>query len=173
MDEPSSSVRRVRPDDWELIKRIRLEMLADSPDAYITTLDEASAFPDELWMERAERGAAGEEQATFVGIADDGAPVAMAVGLNRPQGRTKVLVIVSVFVTPSFRGTSLAPRLMMATETWGAGWGAPRSTLWVAETNPRARAFYRKIGYRETRDRMPMVQGSPRIEIRLQKRLKA
>ena len=146
-------------------------MLEDSPEAFITTLPEAVAFDDSVWIERAAKGSAGSHQATMLGF-DGDVPVAMAIGLRRNQGRRDVLVVVSVYVTPTHRGTSLATDLITETESWGVGWHAPLSTLWVAEENPRARAFYHRIGYRPTGDRTRMKPGSNRMEMRLEKRFR-
>ena len=104
-----AEVRRVRRDEWEQIKRIRLEMLEDSPEAFITTLPEAQAFDDSVWIERAAKGSEGSTQATMLGF-DGDVPVAMAIGLRRSQGKQDVLVVVSVYVTPAHRGTHRWPR---------------------------------------------------------------
>lgn len=151
-------------------------MLADTPMAYITTYDEAAAFTDEVWIERCVVGSAGSTQGTFLGWSQDDV-VAMGVGLCRPQRRrlrsVDVLVIVSVFVDADHRATGVAGRLMAAIEAWGISWGAPVATLWVAETNGRAAAFYHKIGYRPTGDRTPMGADSDLFEIRLEKDLRS
>ncbi len=165
-----AEVRRVTAQEWGLIKAIRLEMLTDSPDAFITTLDEATSYPDSEWIDRAEQGSVGSSQATMLGL-DGDVPVAMAVGLRRRSGRKDILVIVSVYVSPTHRGTGLAADLLRAVEAWGSEWKAPTSTLWVAETNDRARALYIKLGYRPTGDRTRMKPGSDRMEIRLEKPL--
>jgi GNAT superfamily N-acetyltransferase len=165
-----ADVRRVKAHEWEQIRAIRLEMLVDTPDAYITTLDEATSYPDSVWIERAENGSAGSEQATILGF-DDGTPVAMAIGLRKRRDRTDILVIVSVYVAPSHRGTAVATDLMDAVERWGGEWNAPASSLWVTETNERAKAFYTKLGYKPTGDRARMKPHADRMEIRLEKSL--
>ena len=165
-----AEVRRVTAHEWEQIRAIRLEMLVDTPGAYITTLDEATAYPDSVWIERAEKGSTGSVQATFIGF-DGDVPVAMAIGLRKRRAREDVLVVVSVYVAPAHRGTNLASELMGAVENWGSGWKAPAASLWVAETNDRARAFYTRLGYQPTGDRANMKPESDQMEIRLEKPL--
>jgi GNAT superfamily N-acetyltransferase len=145
-------------------------MLEDSPAAYITTLEEALGYSDSVWMERAKRGSQGSGQASMLGF-DAETPVAMGIGLRRRQHRRDVLVVVSVYVSAAHRGSGLAANLMQAIEEWGFGWGAPLATLWVAEANPRARAFYERIGYQPTGDRARMKPGSDHWEIRMEKPL--
>jgi len=166
----SAIVRRVEPGDWQILRRVRLRMLADAPSAFITTLDQAEAHPDSVWVERAQIGSRGDDQGTYLGLAGDD-PVAMGIGLRRDQRGTDVLVIVSVFVAGPWRGTGLAVDLMSEIEHWGMAWGAPVSSLWVAESNDRARVFYDRCGYSPTGDRTRMGRGSERWEIRLEKRL--
>lgn len=167
-------IRRVVPGDWADVKAIRLDMLLDTPSAYITTFEQAAAFPDEVWIERCEDGATGDVQATYLGFDGDDV-VAMGVGFRRPQqqnrGTSDMLVIVSVFVAPTHRGSGVADRLMAAIEDWGRSWGARLVALGVTETNDRAKAFYERIGYQPTGERTPMGEGSSLFEVALEKTL--
>ena len=52
-------VRRVTEDDWRLLRAVRLEMLADTPLAYLETVDDAEARSEGEWRFRAGRGSAG------------------------------------------------------------------------------------------------------------------
>ena len=49
--------RIVTPDDWSLFRDVSLRALADSPDAFRTTLAEAQAFTEDFWRQRAEGSA--------------------------------------------------------------------------------------------------------------------
>lgn len=162
-------IRRIQPHEWKDAKSIRLEMLADTPSAYLTTLAEAAAFEDHVWIDRAVDGSAGDRQATYLGY-DQMNPVAMAVGLNRDVGGVAGLLVFSVYVKAAHRGTAVASELMAAVEDWGRSWKAPLATLWVTETNERARGFYEKIGYHPTGDRKAIPRSSD-IELRLEKHL--
>lgn len=163
-------VRRIRSDEWGPLRAIRLEALADTPTAYITTLADAENFPDDLWRERAEKGAAGVDQATY--LAFDGlAPVGMAVGLLRPDIRPHVVPIVSVYVSPSVRRSGVGDALMAGVEEWARTVGASSTSLWVVDGNDAARRFYESLGYRMTLDRQKIAQPPIRWETRLVKDL--
>jgi ribosomal protein S18 acetylase RimI-like enzyme len=48
-----SEVRRIGPDDWEMFRDIRLRSLADSPDAFGSTLEREQALTEADWRRRA------------------------------------------------------------------------------------------------------------------------
>ncbi len=162
-------VRVIRPDEWAKVKAIRLEALADTPTAFVTRHDEAAAFPDDVWIDRANKGSQGEEQLTVLAL-DDGEPVGLAVGLLKAEG--SVLVVVSVFIAPVVRGRGIGDKMFRLLEDWGSGSGAVRASLWVEETNGRARSFYRRLGYGLTTDRQWIPNDSGLWEVRLEKALR-
>jgi GNAT superfamily N-acetyltransferase len=168
--DPVVEVRRVRPDEWQEVKQVRLAMLADTPSAFVTTIDEALAHDDQVWIERAAIGSVGDAQATVLAVGADG-PVGMAVGLGKERFDVPVLVIVSVFVAEPYRGTGVAEEIFNQLEAWGRSWGASNSTLWVEDGNDRALGFYRKIGYRTTIDRAKLPNDSGLWETRMEKPL--
>jgi hypothetical protein len=50
-------VRQIQPDEWEVLRAVRLAALRDAPTAFSETLAEAEAMPADFWQGRAERGA--------------------------------------------------------------------------------------------------------------------
>ncbi len=143
-------VRRVDEHDWAALRAVRLEMLADTPSAYLETVADAEARTEEEWRFRARRGSSG---ATDLAIAaepvdDPGSWAAfMACFVDAPDRAH----LVSVCVAPAHRGTGLAERMVDVVRTWARDEaGVARLHLYVHEDNPRARAFYRRLGFAET-----------------------
>lgn len=152
-----------------MLKAIRLEALTDSPTAFITTFDEASGYPDALWVERSSEDPEGG-QATFLAVGKDRCR-GMAVGLDRSSSGRDVVAIVSVYVAPDVRRSGIGNALMDAVEAWATVRGVEATSLWVVDGNDRARGFYEARGYRATLDRqkipLPPVRWETRFELRL------
>ncbi len=161
-------VRPIVPDEWRRLKEIRLEALAESPLAFTTTLDEAKALPDAVWHQRASGHAHGVSQVTMIGI-DGSRTVGMAVGLLRDGAAADVVPIVSVFVSPLYRGQGVGRRVMEGVEDWARHHGAGASSLWVVDENHAARRFYECLGYRATLDRQKITVPPERWETRFVK----
>ncbi len=163
-------VRAVTVDDWPQLRAIRLEALADTPSAYSTTYSEAVAFPDSLWIERTEASVAGVDQMTVLGVDGDRA-VSLAIGLLREQHDALVTVVVSVYISPSVRGTGVGDRMFPLIHSWGEAHGSAQASLWVEESNARAIGFYERLGYTMTLDRARIPNDSGLFERLMKKTL--
>jgi ribosomal protein S18 acetylase RimI-like enzyme len=141
-----ADLRHSRPEDWERLKALRLRALLDSPDAGCPTYEEAAGYGDHVWMERSSVDPA-EGTSTSILAFDRDEAVGLAVGVLCDDHR---LDVVSVFVTPSHRGSGIAHDLMDMVETWGKARGARVVVLDVEASNERAGAFYAAFGYLPT-----------------------
>jgi ribosomal protein S18 acetylase RimI-like enzyme len=154
--EETVTVRRVVEDDWELLRAVRLEMLADTPLAFLETPADAQARTEQEWRFRALRGSAGPTNfAIAAEVAGQhgqpGQPATwvayMACFVDGP-GRAH---LVSVYVAPGHRGTGLADRMVREVMRWARHEaGVKRLHLYVHEQLGRPRAFYRRLGFAET-----------------------
>ncbi len=66
----------------------------------------------------------------------------------------RVGYIKNVYIAPHLRGSGHAQRLMAAVEQWLVDQGADKIMLDASTCNPRALAFYEKLGYEVERVRM-------------------
>jgi GNAT superfamily N-acetyltransferase len=144
-----AEVRRLRADEWAAYRQIRLAALAEAPYAFSSTLDRESARDDAWWQDRAASGI------PMFAAWLDGEPAGLAGGFAVPQdelppGVTRAWHLVSMWVSPSSRGSGLAERLLQAVAGAARADGATRLILWVTEVNERARAFYGRLGFRPT-----------------------
>ena len=149
-------VRQIRPDEWPLLKRVRLAALADSPRAFSETLEEVKLHTDAVWRERA------GGTFSFCAIAvDEAEPVGMAVGLPDPQD-SDLSYLVAMWVAPSRRSSATARALVECVESWAFESGRRILFVGVTAHNDRAVAFYRKCGFAIYTDKPPLhpaIQG--------------
>lgn len=134
----SWSVRRLAEEDWPLLRAVRLAMLVDQPDAYGSTFIRELAFTEETWRERSGPG---------VQLATTGAglPVGTATLLDHGPGRDPE--IVAMWVAGHARGSGVAEALVRACLEAAAEDGAEVVRLHVMMDNPRALAFYSRMGF--------------------------
>lgn len=150
-------VRRVRPEDWELVRELRIEAVRD-PDAviaFLSTPEQELGHDDGFWQDRTRKAATGEESAQL--IAEVGGEWAgTATVLVRPAGVTdhigrRVYVrradVVGVFVRAAYRGRGVIDALLDSAAEWTAALGLDRLTLDVHADNTRAQAAYRRGGF--------------------------
>ncbi len=159
-------IRRLVREDWELLRAVRLEMLADSPLAYLETLSAARRQTDTQWQERAGMMSSGTN---ITLLADGGADDPrvrglMRVALKEPQGQEQPrrAILLSVYVAPAYRGLGLAEELLEeACGVARAELGAAVLELGVHEDNQRAKAFYLRHGFGFTGESRPFPQDVP------------
>jgi RimJ/RimL family protein N-acetyltransferase len=142
----SREVRRLRQDEGELLRRLRLRALAESPRAFGAALGDEAGLSREDWHERAEAGAAGEQQVVFVAL-DGQEPVGMAGGRWFERAEATV-ALWGMWVDPSARGTGLAGALVDAVGDWAGAASAQRLRLGVVVDGIAAIRFYERLGFR-------------------------
>ncbi|WP_316520637.1 GNAT family N-acetyltransferase [Kitasatospora brasiliensis] len=177
------TIRRVRTEDWQRLRDIRLDALLDpvAPVAFLETHEQAAAQPDEFWQDRTTKAATAPDVAQFVAEAEDGRWLGSMTGLVERPGAGGALGgdvvevdqvhVVGVYVRPEARGTGLAQELIRTVQDWAWSLTEPRMQrvrLFVHEDNPRAQALYRKAGFEPTGVTVPMPGDDTRREIELE-----
>lgn len=145
------TVRRAGTGDWAALRQIRLAALADSPDAFGSTLAHERESGEDEWRRRTQtaiwylawRGSDPVGMvAAFPVAGERGAAVSGA-----PGGEWH---LVSMWASPRARGQGVAGRLVDALTAAVREAGATQLTLWAADGNDRARGFYLRYGFRLT-----------------------
>ena len=151
-------VRRIGRGEGTLYREIRLISLADSPDAFSTTLESANVRSLESWSEQADSAAAGRDRAVFFALWDD-QPVGMAA-LYRDSEDQGLGEIVQVWVASANRGGRVAGMLLDSLLSWARDSGSERLSGWVNDENRRAARFFGKHGSELTNETAPFRPGS-------------
>ena len=159
-------VREVEERDWVRLRALRLEMLADTPIAYLETLETAQAHPTAHWK-RSARGRPGGLK--LVAEQDDGRWVGTMTGIIAEGTPT----LVAVYVSPDVRGAAagVTDALLAAIERWAKQHG-DELRLEVNELNGRAVEAYRRRGFVLTGRTTPYPLDPPSLELEMVKPLR-
>ena len=145
---PGIDVRRVRAEEWEVLRDTRLRALADAPDAFETTYAESLARPQFWWQDWARRSATGGDQAMF--LAWERAAAVGIGGVFREDGR---VYVISMWTDPGSRGRGVGRALLDAAVAFA---GDVEIRLSVTETNAAARRLYERYGFAPTGHTEPL-----------------
>jgi ribosomal protein S18 acetylase RimI-like enzyme len=151
--------RQARAADWQALRQLRLRALADTPDAFASTLEAEASFPDEVWRQRAEGGPA---SANFI-AREGGVDVGLAAVFAEPEAPGR-MHLVSMWVDPGYRRRGVARALVDRAVRWAAERRAREVILWVADQNTAARRLYEQLGFRPTGERQPLPSNPARTE---------
>ena len=153
MSRDVTTIRRVRTEDSGRARALRLEMLADTPLAFLTTLAEAAAKPHDEFVGRITRAAAGTQIGHFVAVSGKQL-VGQVIAVESPTD-ADVTMLFAVYVSPSHRGRGILVGLIDAAAAWSRECGRHRLELEVVTTNARAARAYQKIGFQAVGDPVP------------------
>ncbi len=139
-------IRRIRPDDVEAYREVRLRALRLAPYAFSTTFVDASSRDDEAWRGATAR-LAGEHVAGFAVDRGDGTFGGLvSVTIEDPAAAE----VNQMWLDEDLRGGDWGAALLGACEGFATAADIGRLTLWVAEGNERTARFYARCGYAAT-----------------------
>jgi GNAT superfamily N-acetyltransferase len=144
-------VRQARAADWESLRELRLRALADAPDAFASTLETEAAFPEQVWRQRAEGGAA---SVNFI-ASEDGAGIGLAAIFAEADAPGR-MHLVGMWVDPRHRRRGVAHALVEQAVRWAEERRASEVILWVVDHNIPARRLYERVGFRPTGEGQPL-----------------
>ena len=150
-------VDRLTPDDWQLLRDLRLRALRTDPDSFGSTwADEQDG--DEAWWRTWLAG-----QRWFVARDDDGTPHGIVVAVPPADG-TEPFTLNGLWVDRAARGRGVA-RALARRVVEEAG-GTP-VVLTVVDGNTAARNLFTGLGFRPTGERYPRERDPSRWNERL------
>ena len=151
-----TTIRDARPEDTERLDRGLAALSAELGDSHLLT------------RETLARLCFGAEPAAHALIAEDGGTL-LGVALYSPLVSTARggagVFLADLWVSEAARGAGLGARLIGAVATRAAQrWGAIFLRLAVYHTNPRARAFYDRLGFAPALDQTVMTLAGPALD---------
>ena len=148
-------IRRIGIDEWEALRDLRLRALAEDPDAFGMTLDDASGQSETEWRD----WIGSPERGFFAAIADDGSFVAMVVG-SPVDDRPGAAGLFGMWVAPEARRAGIGTALIGSVEDWARTAGYERVGLGVTMTNTSAIRLYERSGFVDLGEYHPLREGS-------------
>src|SRR5262249_15304723 len=152
------AIRTLAADEWRLYRDLRLRALADSPDAFGSTLAQEGIRPDTDWAQRLASSAdarvnlplVAEVRGELVGLAW------ARIDMSDPD----VAALYQMWVAPTYRGRGVGRKLLEA----GIPRGTARKTrllgLGVEGRGRHARRLYERAGFAPLGEPGPLRPGS-------------
>jgi GNAT superfamily N-acetyltransferase len=147
--------RRLKPDEVELHRDLRLWALSDSPDSFGDTFAEAAVRPPSYWEELTRSVTESGAHVMFLAFEGDSL-IGSAYGL-RDQERTDGGRVGGMWVRPESRRLGVGIALLEAVLDWARACAFTRLALWAPGQNPAAMALYHRAGFRETGNRRSLA----------------
>jgi GNAT superfamily N-acetyltransferase len=135
------AVQPFTPDEWELLRDLRLRALRDAPEAFTSTEARESAFDEGTWRDRTARMAYATR---------DGSPAGIVGAIHADDGRSTLLV--GMWVAPEHRGIGVGDALVAWVLDEARRAGDARVGLWYTDGNEAARRLYERLGFVEIAD---------------------
>lgn len=151
------SVRRLRPDDWQVWRAVRLAALGQAPGAFGSTLAREQRFTESDW-----RGRLGPGGVKVVATLGESAETVGCAGGVVPAGADAVLLI-AMWISPGHRGRGIGDALVTEVVDWARENGWSRVVLDVADGNDAARRLFLRNGFEPTGQRAPLPS-NPAVE---------
>lgn len=138
------AIRTIQLQQWQSYRTFRLEALADSPNAFVTTLEQAKAWTDHDWQGRFANLSAERD---FPVVAEvDGKFIGMAWAQTDP---TKgIASLFQMWVAPAHRSCGVGRKLLAAVIDWSRLRGVGRIVLGVTCGDSPARRLYESAGFK-------------------------
>jgi GNAT superfamily N-acetyltransferase len=146
-----SDVHRIMPAEWATLRKLRLDALRDTPQAFLGTLEEEAERDEAEWRRLA------SDRAWLVATLDaEAAGIASVV--RHPVSAD--CYVESMWVDPRFRRRGVATALLEGASGIATEIGRRELLLWVLEGNSSAGATYQRYGFGPTGKRQ-YVPGRP------------
>jgi GNAT superfamily N-acetyltransferase len=150
-------ITQVGPDDWSIVREIRLAALQDTPGWFWATYEEEVEKPETWWRGFIDAGA------WFVAQVDHH-PVGIAAGIRDPELGDSTRQLISMWVEPHARGAGIGAKLVDAVKGWACDDGAKELQLQVTEDNDAAARLYERCGFKRTGRTEPLPRNPALIE---------
>ncbi|MDA3873041.1 MAG: GNAT family N-acetyltransferase [Kiritimatiellae bacterium] len=139
------TIRRIRQGEGALLRDLRLQALKNDAYAFGSTYESAIARSLDSWNQQADSTAEGSLRATFIAFRHH-EPIAISA-IYKNEGKKNEAEVLQVWITPEFRGSGLANKMMDSVFGWAEDNGYTNVTAEDTQINQRALSFYLNYGF--------------------------
>lgn len=152
-------IRSFESHEWRVYRALRLQALADTPDAFGSTLAREEKFPDAEWAERLRAGS--DTRWNLPVLAEVGSePSGLAWGRVERSSPERA-DLYQMWVHPSARCLGVGTLLLDAVIVWAKQAGAQYLALGVSCGDTPANRLYSRAGFKPIGEPVPLRPGSP------------
>lgn len=137
---------RITPRDVRRYKHLRLGALRDAPYAFSTSYHQALERDEASWKELAKNASKGPEACIYF-LRQGQTDIGLGGVFTHAYEEAIVAEIMQIWIAPQSRGTRAIHVLMASLHEWCRACGYASILATVHVENPRALAYYQKIGY--------------------------
>ena len=152
------TVRRIAAHEGRAYSARRREALRDAPDAFGSTLAREEAFSDDVWVDRLSAGAESPTELPLI-VEDGKRPIGLAWARIAPED-SDVAALYQVWVDPEYRRHGVGRLVIDTVLDWARAAGVRQLLLSVALGPSSALEFYRRAGFLEIGQPIPLRDGS-------------
>jgi GNAT superfamily N-acetyltransferase len=152
------TIRAFSGDEWRVYRDLRLRALADSPDAFGSTLTEETGRLDAEWARRLASSADSRVDLPLVAEVR-GELIGLAWG-RIDTSDPDVAVLYQMWVAPNHRGVGVGHMLLDAVIAWARARNASSLNLGVTCGDSPARRLYERAGFKLMGEPQPLRPGS-------------
>ncbi len=159
------SIRRMVPEDHELVRTVRLRALTLAPTAFGSTFDREVLFSADDWSQRLRP----DRYPHCLCLDEAGQPLGLVVGGPEDLDRG-IAHLFAMWVEPHAHGTGVADGLVEEVVRWAGTQGCSLVHLLVTDGNERAERMYHRNGFERTGQSAPRERDGV-AEIEMARRL--
>jgi len=158
MIKNTPKVRKFTPQEWETYRDLRLRALADSPDAFGSTLTAEQDRSDDEWSNRLVSGADSNWDLPLLAEVDF-EPIGLAWG-RIEKTNPDVANLYQMWVAPTHRRLGAGKMLLEAVIIWARARDVNCLDLGVTLSNSPAMRLYTRAGFQPVGEPQPSRPGS-------------
>jgi L-amino acid N-acyltransferase YncA len=166
------TIRLAETKDWQAIRDVMLEMLADAPHAFGDTLAEAESREMQEWQQLVEHLTNTPYGCAYIVAQDHQGECGFVLGDTRlsrlPPG---AVIAARLWVAPRQRERGLGRKLMDAVTRWAKEQSMDQIFVGIKDTNLGVMKFFEHLGYHDTGIRRQLSDDSPRQLILMARKL--